>query len=305
MLHTLVSLADLWIGRRAAPQASALADVAELEPCVVVTGASRGIGLALAAEFARAGRPVAMVARSQGALDEAAALLRRADGARVSTVPLDVTDIDAPVRLDAALREAGFYADILVNNAGIGLSGHFSTDDAERLADLIALNIAAATRLMRHALPSMIGRGRGGILNVSSLGGLVPGPHQAAYYASKAYLISLTEAVAYEERGRGVRIATVAPGPVDTGFHRAMQADNALYRRIVPALSADAVAASAYRGFLMGRRVIVPGLLPSAAALAVKILPHALTVPLVAALLAPTVTKDAVTKSDPRSRATE
>jgi short-subunit dehydrogenase len=300
MLHTIVSVADLWIGRRAAPRPSAMADVAGLEPCVAVTGASRGIGFALASQFARAGRPVAMVARSRDVLDTAAASIRHGDGPRIIIVPLDVTDIDAPVRLDAALREAGFYADILVNNAGMGLSGNFSTDDPDRLAHLIALNITAATRLMHHALPRMIGRGCGGILNVSSLGGLVPGPHQAAYYASKAYLVSLTEAVAHEERGRGVRIATVAPGPVDTGFHRAMQAENALYRRIVPALSAEAVAASAYRGFMLGRRVIVPGILPAAAALAVKILPHALTVPLVAGLLAPTVTKDAATKSDSR-----
>ncbi|WP_439543605.1 SDR family NAD(P)-dependent oxidoreductase [Hyphomicrobium sp.] len=292
MLHTLVSLVDLWIGRRAAPQPPALADVAGLAPCVVVTGASRGIGLALASRFANAGRNVAMVARTAGALDQAAASVPRANGPRVFTIPLDVTDADAPARLDAALREAGFYTDVLVNNAGMGLSGSFATDDAERLAHLLALNITAATRLMRHALPPMIGRGRGGILNVSSLGGLVPGPHQAAYYASKAYLVSLTEAVAHEERGRGVRIATVAPGPVDTGFHRAMQADNALYRRIVPALSPEFVAASAYRGFMMGRRVIVPGLLPTVAALAVKILPHAVTVPLVAALLAPGATAD-------------
>lgn len=300
MLDTLVSLADLWIGRRAAPQPGAMADVTGLQPCVVVTGASQGIGFALASHFANSGRPVAMVARSRDALDRAAASIRHGRGPAILAVPLDVTDTDAPARLDAALREAGFYADILINNAGMGLSGSFSTDDADRLTTLITLNITAATRLMRHALPAMIRRGRGGILNVSSLGGLVPGPHQAAYYASKAYLISLTEAVAYEERGRGVRIATVAPGPVNTGFHRAMQAENALYRRVVPALSTQAVAASAYRGFMLGRRVIVPGFLPWAAALAVKILPHALTVPLVSLLLAPAPETDAVRGGEAR-----
>jgi short-subunit dehydrogenase len=132
----------------------------------------------------------------------------------------------------------------------------------------------------------MVSRARGGVLNVASLGGLVPGPYQAAYYASKAYIVSLTEAVAHEVRGRGVRIAVVAPGPVDTTFHDAMQAESALYRTIVPAIGADAVASSAYRGYQMGRTLIIPGVLPSLSAFAVKILPHAVSVPLVGALLA-------------------
>ncbi len=288
MLQTLASLADLWIGRRAAPVPSAVAGSRG-------PGALCGRNWCIARHRLRARISICprRAARGDGCPRRGCAgrggsvcATGRGSGA-FSRLPLDVTDTDAAVRLEADLREAGFYADVLVNNAGMGLSGQFSTDDEERQAQLIALNIAAATRLMRHALPRMVARGRGGILNVSSLGGLVPGPHQAAYYASKAYLISLTEAVGYEARGQGVRIATVAPGPVETGFHQAMEAESALYRRIVPALSADAVAASAYRGFMIGRRVIVPGFLPTAAAVSVKVLPHALTVPMVAALLAP------------------
>ena len=285
MAHLLVSLADLWIGRRAAPRAEALAAVRGLKPAVVVTGASRGIGRALAARFARAGRDLMLIAREQGPLEAAAAEIAQAAGVTAAPLALDVTAPDAVPRLDAALAAAGLYMDVLVNNAGVGLAGPFEDQKAEDIESLIALNVTAATRLMHHALPPMLARGRGGILNVGSLGGLVPGPYQAAYYASKAYLISLTEAVAHEARGRGVRIAVVAPGPVDTGFHRAMQAESALYRTIVPAMNAEAVARSAYRGFLIGRTAMVPGLLPTAGQLALKVLPHAVSVPLVGALL--------------------
>ncbi len=119
---------------------------------------------------------------------------------------------------------------MLVNNAGIGLSGRFDDHSHEEIEALLALNVTALTRLMRHVLPQMRARGRGGVLNIASLGGYVPGPHQAVYYASKAYVISLSEAVASELAGTGVRVAVVAPGPVATGFHAAMGAENARYR---------------------------------------------------------------------------
>ncbi|MGE0023329.1 MAG: SDR family NAD(P)-dependent oxidoreductase [Hyphomicrobium sp.] len=285
MAHPLIHLADAWIGRSARPEADALAAVAGLSPAVVVTGGSRGIGRAVAARFARLGRDVLLIAREPAPLEAAAAEIAREAGVRAVPLALDVTAADAVARLDAGLAEAKLYADVLVNNAGVGLAGPFADASPEAMERLIALNIAAASRLMHHALPPMLARGRGGILNVGSLGGLVPGPYQAAYYASKAYLVSLSEAVAHEVSGRGVRIAIVAPGPVNTRFHQSMHADRALYRAIVPALSADAAAASAVRGYMLGRRVIVPGVLATLGALAVKVLPHALTVPIVGALL--------------------
>lgn len=285
MLDVIASLVDRWIGRYAQPDADASAAVSGLDPAVVITGGSRGIGRALAVRFAQAGGTVALIARDRDALSSAVAEIERT-GARAVAIALDVTTDDAAYRIDTALADAGLFTDVLVNNAGIGLAGPFAEHTLEEIDALIALNIRSATRLMHHALPPMLARGRGGVLNVGSLGGLVPGPHQAAYYASKAYLISLTEAVAYEARGRGVRIAVVAPGPVDTRFHHAMGANRALYRTLFPAQSADAVARSAYRGFLLGRTVMAPGLLPTAGQLALKVLPHAVTVPLVGGLLA-------------------
>jgi uncharacterized protein len=290
MMHFLARLSDLWIGRRAQQNVEALAAVRDLAPAVVVTGASRGIGLALARRFAgdESKRALVMIARDGAAIDAAAKAVSDELGVRTLPLSLDITQPDAPSRLDEALQDAGLYMDVLVNNAGVGLSGAFAAQDPQEIERVITLNITAATRMMHHALPPMLQRATGGILNVGSLGGFVPGPNQAAYYASKAYLASLTEAVAYEVRGRGVRISVVAPGPVDTTFHRDMRAENALYRVIVPAISAEAAAGGAYRGFMLGLTVIVPGVLAPLAGLAVSILPHAITLPLVAALLSST-----------------
>ncbi len=279
-------LVDRWLSRAVRPDPTALAAVAALAPATVVTGASRGIGYAIAARFAEIGHTVVLVARSQADLDDAASRMRaRLTGAKVSALVLDVTATDAGEVIDRFLAEHGLYLDVLVNNAAIGLGGPFEDSPADRIDALVALNVGAVTRLTRHVLPVMKARGRGGILNISSLGGAVPGPYQAAYYASKAYVMSLTEAVAAECAGRGVRIAVVAPGPVETGFHASMGADEARYRRLMPALSTRQVAHAAVRGFLLGRRVIYPGLIAPVAAVAVRLLPHAITVPLVAWLL--------------------
>ena len=145
----------------------------------------------------------------------------------------------------------------------------------------------ALTALTRRFLPDMVVRGAGGVLNVASLGGLVPGPYQSAYYASKAYVISLTEGIAWEVRGQGVRVAVVAPGPVETGFHAAMGAEGSLYRYLVPSMMPEAVARSAMRGFRMGRTVIVPGLVASGIAFASWLAPRKLTASVVGVLLRP------------------
>jgi hypothetical protein len=125
------------------------------------------------------------------------------------------------------------------------------------------------------------------VLNVASLGGLLPGPYQAAYYASKAYVVSLTEAVAHENFRKGVRIAALAPGPVETAFHGNMQAESALYRRMPVSLSPERVAETSYKNFMAWQRVIVPGIGPTFAAAIVRCMPSYLTIPVTALILKP------------------
>lgn len=262
--------------------------IAGLRPATVVTGASKGIGLALAIRFAEAGDAVLLVARHIGPLNEAVAGIQASGSDRVAVaLAVDVTDARAFDQISARLQENGLYLDVLINDAGLGLGGDFVQHGTADLDRLVALNITALTRVTRLALPDMLARGRGGILNVASMGGYVPGPYQAAYYASKAYVISLTEAIAAECAGRGVRIAVLAPGPVETRFHAAMGAETALYRRLLPSSTASAVAASAWRGFRLGRRTIVPGLLNGLAAVILRALPHPISVPVMAWLLKP------------------
>jgi len=282
---SFTQLVDVWLRRRWRPDPDALSQWTELQPAVVVTGGSEGIGFEIARRFAKRGRAVVLVARRSEPLETAASAIRQEFGTTVLTVPLDVTRSDAPQALQERLLQNGFYADVLVNNAGMGLSGDYISQ--EELGQLIELNVRALSVLMRHFLPAMCVRGRGGVLNVASLGGYAPGPYQAAYYASKSYVIALTEAVAWETRGLGVRVAVFAPGPVRTRFHARMGAENALYRWLIPAPSPSLAAGSAVRWFEWGRTVITPGVMGPLLAIVMRLTPHPILVPIIGWLLKP------------------
>lgn len=282
MLRRLI---DLWLGRHAQPSEAALAAVANLKPITVVTGGSRGIGLALAKRFAKAGHDVALIARHAEAVQAAAASIAREQQVKALAIPMDITEAEAPRMIDAHLSANGFYLHTLINCAGIGLAGPFVDHTEDAIVDMLDLNVDALTRLMRFALPAMLARGEGGIINVASLGGLVPGPNQAAYYASKAYVVSLTRAVATENAGRGVRLMALAPGPVNTGFHRTMGAELSFYRQLMIALSPAQTARAAYRGYMLGLHLVVPGITAKLLQIALWIIPHALLLPLIGWLL--------------------
>jgi len=263
----------------------ARAAVANLKPAVVITGGSRGIGLALAKRFIETDHTTVIVARNALTLADAVAELKTATDVEPLSILCDVTEPNAAEIIAAGLAEANLYLDVLINSAGTGLAGPFLEQTPQDVSRLLALNIESLTRLTRAALPDMIARRQGGILNVASLGAYVPGPNQAAYYASKAYVLSLTEAIASEVAGQGVRVSVLTPGPVETGFHRDMGAERSLYRMIIPSMTSDHVARSAYRGFMFGRRVIAPGLFNLAFVAALKVFPHIITVPMMRGLL--------------------
>lgn len=256
-------------------------------PVVVITGGSDGIGFALAEQFARGGDRVLLVSRQATRLAAPAAAVRASPRVHVDVLALDVTRADAAARIAAHLSDTGGYCDVLVNCAGLGAAGHVVSIDAEALDAIVALNVAALTRLTRAFLPDMLERGRGGVLNVASVGGYAPGPYQAVYYASKAYVLSFTEALAQECVGQGVRISVLVPGPVRTAFHRRMAGERGFYLRVMPVASPGGIARAAVWRFRLGQRVIVPGVVAPVLMLALRAVPHPVSQPIVAWLLKP------------------
>ena len=285
MRNPLLALLEIWLRRYWQADTAALSRLGGGRPAVVITGASEGIGLAIAERFAGTGSALVLIARGEAALTAAADGLALRHRALTVPLVLDITAPDAGERIAAALASHGLYADVLVNNAGIGLSGPFTEHDPTAIAALIDTNMRALTLLMRRFLPDMCVRGRGGVLNVASLGGYAPGPNQAAYYASKSYVISLTRAVGYEVRGLGVRISVVSPGPVDTRFHAKMGTDAALYRYLVRGISAEQVARTACFRWRWGLRIIFPGLFTPLLALVMELTPGIISIPIIGVLL--------------------
>ena len=278
---------DTWLRRNWRRDETALKNLSGTRPALIVTGGSDGIGHAIARELSGPDRTTILIARDEARLERAADDIRKGTGATCHTLPLDIRRPDTPDQVRTLLAAHDLYADILVNSAGIGTTGEFQSEAADDIDAVTDLNVTALTRLTRACLPDMLVRGHGGIINIASLGGFLPGPYQAAYYATKAHVISLTRAIAWENRGRGVRITTVAPGPVNTAFHARARGETSLYRRILPGVSPEKVARATRRGYALGLGIIVPGAFPTLLSLAVRILPGALTIPAMAFLLKP------------------
>lgn len=233
----------------------------------VITGASTGIGRALAEVFARNGHDLLLVARSEDKLSQAAEELAGRYDVQCRYVAVDLTDPTAPATVLAAATADGRAIGVLVNNAGVLWEGPFADVSQDQHARMIGLNIVATTMLTHLFLPLMLARGHGRILNMSSTSGFMPVPDLATYAASKAYVLSLSEALWLETRGTGVTVTAVCPGFTDTdmiakGTHGSMRLP------LVPNLTAETVAAQAYDAGMAGRPVLVTGV-PSRATVAV------------------------------------
>jgi short-subunit dehydrogenase len=248
----------------------------------LVTGASSGIGAEIARGLARRGHGVTLAARREERLRELADEISEKHGVRAETISVDVSDIDARKRLKGDIDELGLTVEVLVNNAGFGSGGPFATLDAEEEASIIRTNVEAVVALTGHFLPDMIERGRGAILNLASLISFQPVPFQATYGASKAAVLSHTEALHEELRDTGVTITAVCPGPVRTEFGEQGGfggADDKIPDFIW--LEADKVAEDAIEGMENGERVVVPGALNQLAAFSGHYMPRSMLLPIV------------------------
>jgi short-subunit dehydrogenase len=240
---------------------------------VLITGASSGIGWELAKCFAADGCRLILVARKGDALQALAEELRQEHRTQSEVLTADLARPGTPTRIFEHLQSAGTRLDVLVNNAGFGAQGKFAELPVERQLEMLQVNITAVTHLTRLFLPGMIERRRGGILNVASTAAFQPGPGMAVYYATKAFVLSLSEALSEEVAGTGVTITALCPGPTDTNFATAANARFS-HRFKKAAMSAQEVARVGHRAFREGHAIAIAGFRNRLLALSVRFAPR-------------------------------
>jgi uncharacterized protein len=227
----------------------------------LVTGASTGIELELARLLGANGHPLVLVARDPEKLKAVGVQLQTDYRVPVSAFAKDLSEPDAPKALWSEILEANTAIDILINNAGIGAYGEFHNMSLEALERMQMLNMVALTTLTRLALPEMLARKHGRILNVASVVGYQPGgPRMAVYYATKSYVLSFSKGLARELDGSGVSVTTLSPGLTTSSFEQRAGASGTPLYKFFPQMSAKAVAIAGYRGMMRGRKVVLPGL---------------------------------------------
>jgi short-subunit dehydrogenase len=242
----------------------------------LVTGASSGLGAEFAAQLARRGADLVLVARREDRLRELADRLEREHGVRAVPVALDLAGLDAVQRLRVRLDELGIRIGTLVNNAGFGMKGPFAEADPVRIDEMVRLNVAALVALSREFLPELQRAGRGALVNVASTTAFQPCPNMALYGATKAFVLSLTEALAYETRDTGLRVLALAPGSTRTEFFDVVGTRTAAVGRFQ---SPEQVVSLALRR-LDRRRMplsVVSGLGNAVGAVGARLLPRRLT----------------------------
>ncbi len=252
------------------------------KPIALVTGASSGIGADLARELARDGYDLVLVARGVASMQKLAAELNTTS----TIIEADLSKPGAAAELAREIETRSIVVDTLINNAGIGGTGAFAESDASRISEMLEVNVVALTELTRALLPAMIARKRGRIMLVASTAAFQPGPFMAVYYATKAYVLSLGEAIAWELRGTGVTITTLCPGPTITNFVKAAHMENSrLFSSPMarPMSSAD-VARIGYQALKSGRRVVITGFANKMTAISARFSPKSIVLGIAASL---------------------
>jgi uncharacterized protein len=259
-----------------------------MRPTALVTGASSGIGREFADVLARNGYDLVLVARRRTELESLAAQLQSTHLATSLVVPADLSTAAGVAAVVDAVRAAGIEVDVLINNAGLGGHGRFAETEVASDEQQLNVNILALTRLTKAFLPDMVSRRRGRILNVASTAGFQPGPFMAIYYASKAYVLSFSEALSEEVRGTGVTVTALAPGAVRTAFFDVAKVDsNSRLVRSPGTLNADEVAQAGYDGMMRGRSLVIPGFANRMGMESLRIAPRRLVTRVVARLHPP------------------
>ncbi|HEX9965788.1 MAG TPA: SDR family oxidoreductase [Allosphingosinicella sp.] len=243
----------------------------------LVTGASAGLGVHFARQCRKRGDELVLVARRKDRLEALAAELGSA-----RAIAADLAEPGAPERLLARVAELGLEVDTLINNAGFGAAGAFVEAPPERLLEMIDLNVRSLTELCRLALPPMLERHRGFILNVASTAAFQAGPYSAVYYATKAYVLSLSEALHEEAKGRGVHVSALCPGPTATEFFEVAGSPNGRLAKM--ATDPVAVVRAGLDGLARNKAIVVPGLMNKMTSQAGRILPRKVLRKAVAAL---------------------
>lgn len=235
--------------------------MASSKPICLITGASSGIGAELADCAAADGFDLVLVARRLSGLANVAQRCQNKHNATVTILPADLGDATAPRVLAAELRAKRLDVHTLINNAGLGANGTVATLSLESQLHMIQVNITALTEMTRRLLPGLIERGTGAVMNVASTASFLPGPGMAVYYASKAYVLSFTEALGEELRDTNIHVSALCPGPTSTEFGAvAGNSASKLAKQKSVMMSAASVARSGWDGLLRNERVIVPGL---------------------------------------------
>jgi short-subunit dehydrogenase len=251
----------------------------------LITGASAGIGTAIARELASRGYSVVLVARRKGRLEQLAAELRDEHGVRAEAIACDLGKPASRARIPGRLTQLGLEVEILVNNAGFATNGPFDASDPARELEQVHVLVEAVVALTSAFLPGMVKRGQGAILNVASTAGMQPLPYSAGYSAAKAYVLTFSEALHQEQRGHGVTVTALAPGPVTTDFWQISGWEvhgGQTFEQTVPRpawITAEHAARAGVQGLESGSRVVVPGLSMRAAMQAARYLPHAVKLP--------------------------
>jgi short-subunit dehydrogenase len=240
----------------------------------LVTGASSGIGVDLAACFARGGYDLILTARSEAALKDVAERLAREHGVAATPIANDLGASAGGQRLAEKIAASGLSVDVLVNNAGYGHAGAFTSSDRETQLGMIELNVRALVELTHLYWGGMLERRRGGVLNVASTAAFQPGPLMAIYYASKAFVLSFSEALWEEARGTGLKVSCLCPGPTKSGFRERAGTGKTRLASASPVMASLPVAEAGYAGWQRNKRVVVTGARNRLLAQAVQVLPR-------------------------------